>query len=236
MAKNTIISFCDISGEWSVPWVDQGYQVLRVDPQYGQSFTREVLIHCSCEDARLLHYDPKLKGKVLGVMAAPPCTAFTKAAAWKWEGAKKAYPDDRERLLAGLSIVDAIMRAITLYKPTWWCLENPAGRLSRYIGKAQFHFHPKDYAWLADNPAADSWTKQTFLWGQGVNWAGLQNLKRARKSRGKFTDTIQPGPERANQRSKTFQGFARAFELANRPGYRKNELQDVIQALNKMRK
>ena len=35
-----IVSVCDYSGNWSRPYVDQGYLVIRVDPKHGQTYSR----------------------------------------------------------------------------------------------------------------------------------------------------------------------------------------------------
>jgi hypothetical protein len=57
----TILSLCDYSGAWSQPYVDAGYDVVRVDIKRGQ-------------DIRLFE---ALPFPVRGVLAAPPCNAFT---------------------------------------------------------------------------------------------------------------------------------------------------------------
>ncbi len=42
-------------------------------------------------------------------------------------------------------------------KPHFWALENPVGRLPRYIGKYRYTFQPYEYG--------DPWTKRTCIWG-----------------------------------------------------------------------
>jgi site-specific DNA-cytosine methylase len=111
-AFGLILSLCDHSGVWSRPYREAGYRVSCVDLQDGQ-------------DVRLM---PHIDEPVHGILAAPPCDHFAVSGARWWE-AKGEQP-----LLDGLAIVDACLRAVAIYRPEWWVLENPRGRLSRYLG------------------------------------------------------------------------------------------------------
>lgn len=51
-----ILSLCDYTGNWSQPYADAGYDVVRIDLQHGG-------------DVRLLEMDTK---PVHGILAAPP--------------------------------------------------------------------------------------------------------------------------------------------------------------------
>jgi hypothetical protein len=117
----TILSLCDYSGVWSQPYVDAGYDVIRVDMKHGQ-------------DVRLL----KLPSRpVHGILAAPPCTVFANS------GARWPRSDDEMR--EGLSIVDACLRFVVACRPLWWVLENPTGKLKHYLGPPAWTFNPSDY-------------------------------------------------------------------------------------------
>ena len=130
-----ILSLCDFSGAWSEPYGLAGYDVRRIDLQHGQ-------------DVRLL---PWIEEPVHGILAAPPCTHFSRAGAryWKEKGI--------EPIIEGLAIVDACLRAAAIYRPEWWCLENPIGRLKDYLGPPQWRFDPWQFG--------DPYTKRTWLWG-----------------------------------------------------------------------
>ena len=39
-------------------------------------------------------------------------------------------------------MVDVVFRLVVLYKPNFWFIENPVGKLSRYLGTPSFSFHP----------------------------------------------------------------------------------------------
>lgn len=118
----TVLSLCDYTGAWSQPYVDAGYDVLRVDIKRGQ-------------DVRLLQH----VGPVRGILAAPPCTHFASSGARWW--AEKG----EEAILDGLAVVDACCRIVLAHSPVWWVLENPVGRLRDYLGEPAMAFDPCDY-------------------------------------------------------------------------------------------
>jgi hypothetical protein len=131
--KRTILSLCDRSGAWSQPYADAGYVVHRIDLTDGQ-------------DIRLLE---RLPDVVHGILAAPPCTVFACSG--------NRWPRTPEQMIESLSVVDACLRAVVLYRPVWWALENPVGKLSRYLGPPTFTFQPCHFG--------DPWNKRTCLWG-----------------------------------------------------------------------
>ncbi len=103
----------------------------------------------------------------------------------------------------GLSIVDACLRAVVIYKPKFWCLENPVGKLTKYLGKPALIFQPCDYG--------DNYTKRTCLWGDftppvqaPVKPVCTQQLiPGCKSSRSKAASAVTPP------------GFAKAFFLSN---------------------
>jgi hypothetical protein len=175
----TILSLCDGRGSWSQPYVDDDYEVIRVDVLAG-------------EDVRLLELPAR---PVHGILAAPPCTVFANS------GARWPRTDDEMR--EGLSVVDACLRLVVACRPAWWALENPAGKLRRYLGAPRLTFQPNEYG--------DPWTKRTCLWGE------FNTPLRApvAATEGSKFHRLPPGPERAALRSVTPPGFARAFFEAN---------------------
>lgn len=189
----TILSFYDFSGAWSQPYVDAGYYVVRIDIKRGQ-------------DARLF---PFIGGPVHGILAAPPCTDFAGSGAQYWPA-----KDASGSTVASLALVDAALRAVAIYRPTWWALENPVGRLNRWLGKPRMYFHPWEFG--------DAYTKKTGLWGEFNT-----NLRRTpvepvmyETTTGKrgswyFAKLGGKGERTKELRSVTPAGFARAFFEAN---------------------
>lgn len=176
----TVLSLCDYSGEWPRPYAEAGYDVIQVDLDHGQ-------------DVRLLEL-PKVP--IHGILAAPPCTMFAASGA-RWERTP-------EQMIDALSIVDACLRFVVACKPKWWVLENPIGKLVRYLGKPKMYFDPCDYG--------DTYTKRTALWGEfntALPAAPVLALEGSKMHR------LPQTKERARLRSQTPGGFARAFFEAN---------------------
>lgn len=177
----TILSLCDFTGEWSRPYREANYDVRQIDLQHG-------------DDVRLFE---ALSYPVRGVLAAPPCTDFASSGARWWVEKGDAA------LLDGLAIVDACLRIITVHRPQWWVLENPVGRLNRYLGEPRMAFNPSDYG--------DTYTKKTLLWGDFT-----EPLKHPVEAvEGSRMHRLPPSPDRAALRSVTPAGFAQAFFEAN---------------------
>jgi len=172
-----ILDLCGGSGAWSAPYRNAGYSVEVIDLP---------------SDVRLRAFEAY---PVHGILAAPPCTVFANSGA-RWI---RANAD----ILAALSVVDACLRLVALHRPCWWALENPVGKLTRWLGPPVMYFDPCDYG--------DGHTKRTALWGRFT-----PPYKRRVAVVGKNPiHHMAPGPDRAARRSVTPAGFARAFFEAN---------------------
>lgn len=134
-SNKIILDLCGGTGAWSKPYRDAGYDVRLVTlPEY---------------DVRT--YTPP--DNVYGILAAPPCDHFSGSGAQFWK-----QKDLDGRTDDAISIVNACMSIIKKCNPVFWCLENPVGRLYRWIGKPRMYFNPCDYG--------DAYTKKTCLWGK----------------------------------------------------------------------
>lgn len=168
---------CSGSGNWSEPYREAGYDVVRVELP---------------TDVRLIEH---IGQQVHGILAAPPCTVFSLAGVW--------VNRTEDEIKLALSVVDACLRAVAVYRPRWWALENPRGRLGKYLGKPAYTFHPCDFG--------HPWTKATCLWGQFT-----PPTRTPVEPTGSLIDV--PGMKSCRskkERSKTPTGFARAFFDAN---------------------
>ena len=191
-----ILSLCDYSGVWSAPYERDGYEVIRVDLKHGQ-------------DVRLA---PFLTRTIHGILAAPPCTDFAVSGARWW--ADKGAP------LAGLALVDACLRAVALYRPVWWALENPVGRLKDWIGPASWSFHPYEFAGYSPTPDADRYTKKTLIWGTAKRppqkpLAPVMFEKGGKRGSWMWANLGGKSERTKELRSQTPLGFAEAFRVAN---------------------
>jgi len=185
-----ILSLCDFTGNWSMPYAEAGYDVRLIDLKHGQ-------------DLRLIDFP----GRVHGILAAPPCTVFANSGA-RWKRTK-------EQMIEGLSIVDACLRFVAVCSPAWWVLENPVGKLRRYLGRPTMTFNPCDFG--------DAYTKRTCLWGVFTPPVPDSMLTTTRSvepirvsSQGSWIQTLGGKSERTKElRSATPRGFATAFFEAN---------------------
>jgi hypothetical protein len=178
----TVLSLCDFTGVWCEPYRLAGYDVRQVDLQHGG-------------DVRLFEALPH---PVRGVLAAPPCTAFARAGADHWP-----VKDARGDLEAALAVVDACLRIVVVHRPQWWVLENPIGRLRRWLGEPVMRFDPCDYG--------DPYTKRTCLWGHFKP----PTFRRVANTEGSKMHVMPDSLGRSARRSVTPEGFARAFFEAN---------------------
>lgn len=178
-----ILDLCGGTAAWSKPYSDDGYDVRLVTlPEH---------------DVRTYGPPPS----VYGILAAPPCTNFASSGARWW-----LQKDGNVALLQiqGLDIVIACLKIIEECNPVFWALENPVGRLHRFLGKPRMYFDPCDYG--------DPYTKRTCLWGKF-------NIPKKNPIEPKGKNPIwhaTPSPDRGNFRSITPSGFAQAFFEANR--------------------
>lgn len=140
----------------------------------------------------------RLPHRVYGILAAPPCTELASSGARWWQGKGEAA------LLEALAVVDACLRIIAIHRPAWWALENPIGRLARYLGPPRYRFDPCDFG--------DPYTKRTCLWGQ----FNVPVRRPVLPTEGSKMHRLSPSPRRAALRSETPRGFAQAFFEANR--------------------
>lgn len=211
----TVISLCDLTGNMVRPWVDAGFDALLVDPQHGTTSTETLpngatitRFAGTVEDAMPLIAALIAAGVVAAVFGFPPCTDMAVSGA-RWFEAKRAAD---KMFQAKAVMVAEQCRTIGRLSGAPWLVENPVSVLSSAFGKPQHTFHPADYTAYE---AGDNYTKKTCLWTGG----GMVMPQPAKDNTlGPADNRIHmasPGPERANFRSATPTGFARALFEAN---------------------
>lgn len=198
--KKVILDLCGGTGSWSKYYAQNpNYKVIIIDPQEwikGKGSTGDVRLF------EAPNYD------VYGVLCAPPCTEFAGSGArwWKAKG--------ESALLEGLSVVDACLRIIAITKPKFWALENPVGRLRRYLGDPTLIFNPCDYG--------DPYTKKTLVWGnfniptQTKVEPEFVTLKNGKRGSWMWAKLGGKSDRTKKLRSATPDGFAKAFYNSNK--------------------
>jgi hypothetical protein len=187
-----ILDLCGGTGSWSRPYREAGYDVRTYDVLDDVLGNRPDIVG----DVRLIKYHTE--EPIHGILCAPPCKYLSKVGARWWT----KWGD--ERLLEGLSIVDACLRIVWAHKPAWWALENPAGRLKHYLGDPLWKFHPADYG--------DGHTKLTYLWGDFIPPAKRPWMGKVQTN---WVNKFPDSKGRSSRRAMTPAGFANAFFVAN---------------------
>lgn len=147
------------------------------------------------------------RASYVAAFAFPPCTNLAVSGA-RWFAEKGL-----RGVIEGLETVERCRRLLE-----WcgcpWLLENPVSTISSYWRKPDHTFHPCDYGGYLD-PPGDCYTKKTCLWvGGGFR---MPERKRVEPVEGSRMHRLAPSAERADIRSQTPEGFARAVFEANRP-------------------
>lgn len=219
-----IVSLCDYSGAWIRPYVEAGYTVAQFDLKHGDDVTDFVEtmagIDAICRD---LGRD----ARVVGVLAAPPCTDFASSGA-RWWPSKDADGTTAE----SVRIAESCMAIIDACRPDWWALENPVGRIARLVPRLAaervWYFNPCEFAgWLMGEASdRECYTKRTGIWGTATMPPKRERepvmFERTRADgrvvRGSWMWANLGGKSERTKtlRSNTPEGFARAFALVNR--------------------
>jgi hypothetical protein len=205
------VFLCDLTGHMALPWAEAGVECWCVDVQHSIRKDRhEGNLHFVWGDVRSWR-PPTGRRWVFGA-AFTPCTDVAGSGSRDWK--KKG----------GYLLRDAIEMFEAARQSLAWSgapsmLENSVGFFSSipHIGKPDHYFNPSDYAGLCED---DNYTKKTCIWG--LNGFAMPEPVPA-PWLGPPDDRIHkatPGEDRANFRSATPMGFARATFKANYRGAR----------------
>ena len=198
--SDLVLSIFDHTGNAVRPWVEAGHEAWCVDllnENGEQDGIRSV-------KADLRHWRPPCR-EIAICMAWPPCTHLA-ISGRRWFRGKG--------LFALAESIELFAHAVAICEATGapYLIENPVGTISTYWRPPDFKFDPADYALYA--PEADeAYTKRTCLWTGGgfqmPDYKGVEPVDGSRMHR------LSPSPDRANLRSATPHGFARAVFEAN---------------------
>jgi hypothetical protein len=171
------------------PWIEAGHEAVLVDLQHP--------IGCKCDGNVLkigvdvLNFHPT--GHYDAVFAFPPCTDLAVSGARWFQG------KGLRRLSEAILVFARCVEIIEQTGAPGFC-ENPVSTISSYFRPPDYSFNPCDYG--------DPYTKRTCLWA--FNGFTLPPVNRVHPSEGSKMHLIGPSDERANLRSETPMGFARA--------------------------
>lgn len=117
------VDLCSGWGGFSQPFLDAGWQVVRIDNDMKFKNVPNTIIG----DVRnLVDMKAILKDKFITlIVASPPCQRFSIA--------NRMFP--KPGILEALEIVGSIYELIAALRPKYWIVENPKGRLRWFLGK-----------------------------------------------------------------------------------------------------
>ncbi|SDI56882.1 hypothetical protein [Pseudomonas abietaniphila] len=211
--RKIAIFLCDLTGVMAQPWVEAGYEAILIDPQHPEgvhtdgAITKVGHIIDHPESWRIIR-EAVATAQVEFVAGFPPCTDLAVSGARWFEAKRKADPAVQFKAMHVVwqcQIIGELSGAP-------WFAENPVSQISSLWRKPDHWFHPWQFSGFC---ADDQYTKKTCLWTGG---GFVMPAPFTDESLGSPDDRIHkapPGPERANFRSATPAGFARAVFLAN---------------------
>jgi hypothetical protein len=195
--RKIILDLCGGTGSWSVSYAEAGYDVRVITlPEFD-----------------IFDYEPP--DNVYGILAAPPCTDFSIAGTHTWKA-----KDESGSTTKSLAVVKRCFEIIENCRGLkFYALENPIGRLQRFIGKPSIKLNFMDFGC--------TYSKYIQLWGRfKIPMGQCYNTKSIKKFDRLLYQDMTPLPpdydysgagmtKRAAQRSITYRGFAEAFFRAN---------------------
>ena len=200
-----VVSLADLTGNMVKPWAEAGWTCYCVDIQHSIRRDRvEGNIHYVWGDVR--SWTPPARPAI--IFGFTPCTQLCGSGARDWQ--KKGWPMLRD----GMDLFHAARMAAE-WAGCPWMLENPVGRISGLHGASQHRFHPWQYG--------DPYQKQTCLWTGGGFVMPAPTVQEKPANCDQRIWTCPPSEDRADIRSATPMGFARAVYEANKEQQRRNE-------------
>lgn len=155
MKNKIILDLCGGTGAWSRPYKEAGYTVYNITlPEYDVNETLCCDGLIKFKKVGYLNHEYIKANTIYGVLAAPPCTMFSRARTTA--KTPRDFKGAMETVYSCLRIIWECQYNED-YNLKFWAIENPAGHLKRFLGNPAFKFHPYDFG--------DRYSKQTFLWG-----------------------------------------------------------------------
>lgn len=194
-----VLSLFDMTGQWSQPWEDAGYQVYRFDIQNSPD---QDIMQFSVEYFND-NFGAFEGADVHAILAACPCTDFAVSGARHF-----AAKDADGRTKQSIHLVEQTLATIEFFKPAVWAIENPVSRIGELtkLPPWRLSFDPNHFG--------DPYTKKTILWGRFNSDLPVAPVEATEGS--KMHSQYGGKSQRTkNARSATPEGFAYAFFMAN---------------------
>lgn len=192
-----VLSLFDLTANMVRPWAEAGHECICVDTQH-PFYLRSGRITLLARDL-MEPFEPPMRPDIL--FAFPPCTDVAVS------GARWMRDKGLGKLIDALTLFKRAVDIAEKYGCPYM-LENPVSTVSTYWRKPDYTFQPWQYG--------DNYTKTTCLWtGNGFVMPEPTVKECPADVDRKRIHYASPGEERANFRSATPMGFARAVFEAN---------------------
>lgn len=207
--RGIVISGFDRTANMVRPWADAGYLCYCIDIQHELGERRDGNIVFVGAD--MLTWQPDFDvSRVVFQSYFPPCTDLAVSGA-RW------FPEKGlDALAMAIQLFSAAIKLGERIKAPY-IIENPVSTISSYWRKPDYSFNPFEYAGY-EGGGDDLYTKKTCLWTNG-NFK-MPEPRPRKPEKGSMMHLMPPSPDRANLRSATPMGFARAVFEANSPHLR----------------
>lgn len=206
-ARQVMVSFFDLSTVMAKPWADAGYLTYCVDLQHppGENVdpTNENIIRVG---ANIDDWLPPVEHEVVFAAFFPPCTDLAVSGA-RWFRLKGLGKLER-----AIGLFYKSQQLAELFRCPY-LIENPVSTISSYWRPPDYTFHPCEYG--------NAYLKRTCLWvgGEFV----MPPKTPVKPAQGMKLYWLPPSEDRANLRSVTPSGFARAVFKANDPAVKREK-------------
>lgn len=198
---DTCISLYDRTGNWSRPYEEAGWRVIRIDIQHGID---------------ILEWDYEAIEQGGGskvILIAQPCDMYALSGARHFEAKDKDGRTAYHQLL-----VSKTRKIVKYFNPFAWALEQPKTRIHKLNGwigqRPKFVFDPCDFAGYDPVPDNSRYNKETWLFGK-FNDPISKRMEPIYKENPGWKNLGGKSIETKNARSVTPLGFAYAFYQAN---------------------
>lgn len=213
MKRDIVVSLFDLTGVMVLPWLEAGFEGWIVDTQHPAAYdsagvTQEGRLRKVNWDLSNPWLCPFDRRRIAFVAAFPPCDhlAVSGARWFKGKGLRK---------LAQSIELFATAAEFCEWAGAPYMIENPVSNIASHWRKPDHIFSPHQFT---GHCAADNYTKRTCLWtGNGFTMPDEFRMDGLPPPDDRI-HKAPPGPDRANFRSATPLGFARAVFLANSGG------------------
>ncbi len=205
--KHAVFYF-DKSCVMAKPWAKAGYICWCIDIQHNEGVEIEGNIRKVYHDLSSPWFPPCDRSDIQFFFAFPPCTDVAVSGA-RW------FKEKGLRALSKAISFFATCQEFSKWLPRGvpYGIENPVSTISSYCRKPDHTFHPSDYTGFC---LEDNYTKKTCIWSGGEFKMPKSFMKEGIGDPDDRIHKCAPGPSRANIRSKTPYGFAKAVFETNK--------------------